>query len=292
LATPSHKLKTGVKAESLNIDHLQRYSLSLQVGVRDVQICITDKEDASLKLLEDYDLLGITSVNTRIKAIKKLFDQHILLNAGFWSNVKIAVKTHKFTLLPKNVFAQEAIFDYLSVNCEVRTKSETVSYYKHIADESVNVFAADKKLLSWIEDNYPTQNPQLIHQGSLMEGILKYDDQAHEKTMFCQIDKGILHVVVTLKKQLLYYNQFAVREDQDFLKFIMLVFKEQDLSQKSTKLVLWGNIKANSSLVSLLRKYIRNLSLGHRPGYLKTSFEFDEIPEHHYFDVMNIFLCD
>jgi len=289
----SHNLKIGIKAESLYIDDLHRYALSLQIGIRDLQLCVTDSEDRSLKLLEDYSLKGVTSVNTRIKAIKKLFDNHTLLNAGFWSNVKVCVKTHKFALIPKNLFAPEAIFDYLSVNCEVKTKSEDVRYYKHISSDAVNVFAADRKLLGWIQENYPTQNPQLVHQGSaLIEGIIKYDDHSHEKTMFCKIDQGILHIVVTLKQSVLYYNQFAVRENQDFLRFIMLVFKEQELSQKTTKVIIWGMIKPNSSLIDLLRKYIRNLSFGHRPNYLKTSFEFDEIPEHQYFDLLNIYLCD
>lgn len=281
------------KAESFDVDELHNYSLSMLIGIRDMQIAITNSSDNSLKILEDYSLEGVKSVNTRIEAINKLFHEHTLLEAGFWSSVKICVKTHKFALVPQSVFAPEAVFDYLSVNSEIRTKSEDVKYYKHIASDSVNVFAADRKLLTWLEETYPSQSVQLVHQGSaLIEGILKYDDHSHEKMMFCHLDQGILHVVVTLKQKILYYNQFAVRESQDYLKFIMLVFKEQQLSQKTTKLIVWGSIKQNSPHVELLRKYIRNISFGGRPTYLKTSFEFDEIPDHQYFDLLNIYLCD
>lgn len=289
----SYKLRVQAKAEKFSVDDLHHYSLSLQVGIRDMQIAVTDGRSNTLMLLEDYSLEGITSVNTRIQAVNKLFHEHTLLEAGFWANVKVSGKTHKFALVPQSVFAPEAVYDYLSVNSEIRTKSEDVAYYKHIGTDAVNVFAVDRKLNEWLKETYPSQKVQLVHQGSaLLEGILKYDDHSHEKMMFCFIDQGILHLAVTLKQKVLYYNQFAVRDSQDYLRFVMLVFKEHELNQKTTKLIVWGGVKQSSPHVELLRKYIRNISFGHRPNFLKTSFEFDEIPEHQYFDVLNIFLCD
>lgn len=289
----SHSLNIQAKAQRFDVDDLHNYSLSVQVGIRDMQICITDSADNALMLMEDHKLEGVKSVNTRIAALDKLFSQHSLLQAGFWANVKISVKTHKFALVPQSLFSPEGAMDYLSINCEVKTKSEDVNYYKQISTDSVNVFAVDRKLINWVKGTYPSQKVQLVHQGSaLIEGILKYDDHSHEKMMFCNFDQGILHVVVTLKKDVLYYNQFAVRESQDYLRFIMLVFKELELNQKTTKLLVWGALKQNSPHIELLRKYIRNISFGDRPTYLKVGFEFDEIPDHQYFDVMNIFLCD
>jgi len=289
----THNLNVQAKSQRFDVDDLHDYSLSVQVGIRDLQLCIIDSADNALMMLEDHSLEGVKSVNTRIEALDKLFSQHSLLQAGFWANVKICVKTHKFTLVPQSLFASEGALDYLSINCEVKSKSEDVKYYKHISSDSVNVFTVDRKLLKWIEDTYPSQKVELVHQGSaLIEGILKYDDHSHEKTMFCNFDQGILHIVVTLKKDVLYYNQFAVRESQDYLRFIMLVFKELELNQKTSKVIIWGRLKQNSPHIELLRKYIRNISFGERPTYLKVSYEFDEIPDHQYFDVMNIFLCD
>lgn len=289
----THTLNVKARSERFDVDDLQDYSLSISVGIRDLQLAITDSASNSLLVVEDYHLEGVKSVNTRIQAIDTLFSDHSMLDAGFWQNVKICVKTHKFALVPQGIFAQEAALDYLSVNSEIRSKSEDVKFYKHLSTDAVNVFAADRKLLKWIDEKYPSKSVQLVHQGSaLIEGILKYDDHSHEKMMFTYFDQGILHVLVTLKKDVLYYNQFAVRESQDYLKFIMLVFKELELNQKSTKVIVWGNIKQNSPHVELLRKYIRNISFGDRPGYLNASYEFDEIPDHHYFDLLNIYLCD
>ncbi len=289
----SHSQKLETKSKRFDVDDLHNYSLSIQMGIRDLQLCVTDSADNSLLLIEDHSLDGVKSVNTRIEALDKLFNHHSLLQAGFWANVKICIKTHKYALVPQTLFAPEGAMDYLSINCELKSKSEDVSYYKQISSDSVNVFAIDRKMVKWVEETYPSQKVQIVHQGSaLIEGILKYDDHSHEKMMFCNIDHGILHVVVTLKKDVLYYNQFAVRGSQDYLRFIMLVFKELDLNQKTTKVLIWGRVEQNSPHIELLRKYIRNISFGERPTYLKVGYEFDEIPEHQYFDAMNIFLCD
>ena len=190
-------------------------------------------------------------------------------------------------------FVKESAGDYLLFNSEIKKGLESITYYKHIGSDAVNVFAYDQKLVTWIQSLYPKKKIQIIQQGSaLIEGVLRYDDHTHEKSMFCLYDAGILHIVVTKDQKLYYYNQFAVRKSNDFLKYIMLVFKEIGLSQKSTKVLVWGNIKPKSPQIEILRKYIKNISFGSKPSYLKFGYHFDEIMDHQYFDVFSIFLCD
>ena len=110
--------------------------------------------------------------------------------------------------------------------------------------------------------------------------------------MFCFVDKGILHIAVSQKQALQYYNQFAVRKSEDFLKYIMLVFKELSMSPKTSSLVVWGAIKNDAPHLDLLKKYIRNISLGTKPNFLKFGPEFEEVQDHRYFDIYSIFLCE
>ena len=52
-----------------------------------------------------------------------------------------------------------------------------------------------------------------------------------------------------------YYNQFAIKKNEDGLRYIMLLFQELSLKQEKTKITFWGNIDANSKFISLLKKY-------------------------------------
>jgi len=289
----NYKTLKKVKDEAFNVDSLQNYCLSLQIGIRDLQFCIIDTTTNKCLVVEDFIFQDVKTINTRLMVVQKLFENHHLLMAGFWHSVKVAFKSHKFSLIPSDHYLPEAAVDYLSVNCEVKEKTEGVFHYKHISSSAVNVFTADRKLVAWLKSVYKQMEIQILHQGSaLIEGVHRYNDHSHEKSMFCFIDKGVLHLIVSQDQNLHYYNQFAVKSSEDFLRYIMMLFKQLSLSQKTSKLIVWGDIAVDSPHIQLLKKYIRNISFGGKPTYLKFSYHFDEVPDHQYFDVLSIFLCE
>lgn len=290
--TSTYKLVTRVKDEKFSIDELEDYSLTIQVGVRDFQICVTDTQDNQVMGLEDYRLEGIKTVNGRLRLIKSILDNHEYLTAGFWKGVKLSLKTHKFSLVPANMFASDSAADYLSVNNDIKTSFEEVNYYKQISMDTVNVFAAESKLCKWISSVYKRKAVHIVHQGSaLIEGVLKNNDHSHEKAMYCFVDRGILHILIAQDQKLHFYNQYAVRKKEDYLKYIMLVFKEMGMDPKTNKLLIWGFIKQNSEEMNLLKKFIRNISLGEKPSFMKFGYKFDEVEDHQYFDVMSTYIC-
>ncbi|MEO1256363.1 MAG: DUF3822 family protein, partial [Bacteroidota bacterium] len=267
-------------------------SLLQQIGDRKCQLAVIDSQDNVVMGLEDYKLQGIRTVNGRLKLIKDILDNHDYLTAGFWKDVKLSLKTHKFSFVPSNMFVQEAAADYLALNSEIKTTFEEVNYYKQIAVDTVNVFAAETKLCRWIESIYKRKKVHVIHQGSaLIEGFLKHADHIKDKSMYTFVDRGILHIVVTEGQKLFYYNQFAARKREDYLKYIMLVFNELGMSGKHSHVFLWGFIKPSSDEMSLLKKYIKNISFGSKPSFLKFSYLYDEVDDHQYFDVLSGYLC-
>lgn len=290
--TSTYKLVKRVKDTKFTIDELDHYSLIMQVGISDLQFAVVDSQDNVVMGLEDYRLQGIRTVNGRLRLIKDILDNHEYLTAGFWKDVKLCLKSHKFSLVPANMFVQESAADYLALNSEIKTAFEEVNYYKQIAVDTVNVFAAETKLCRWIESIYKRKKVHVIHQGSaLIEGIFKHADHIEEKSMYAFVDRGILHLVVTEGQKLLYYNQFAARKKEDYLKYIMLVFNELGMSGKESHVFIWGFIKPSSEEMGLLKRYIRNISFGSKPSFLRFSYLYDEVEDHQYFDVLSGYLC-
>ena len=292
-AVATYKQVKKVKDAKFDVDDLHHYGLCLQVGIRDFQCSIIDSRNNRCLLFEEFTFENVKTIKTRLHVLKDLFENHSFLMAGFWNSIKLSIKSHKFSLVPQSVFTNEGLSDYLSLSSPLHPSFESIFFYKHIASDAVNVFAADKMLVDWIKSFYHAKEVLLVHQGSaFIEGILKYDDHTTEKSMFCLFDRGILHVAVTADKKLLYYNQFAVRKSPDYLKYIMLVFKELGLSQKKSKVLFWGNLTPQSPHIQLLKKYIRDISFGSRPSYLRYNYMFDEIPDQEGFDLFSVFLCD
>lgn len=288
-----YKLVKRIKDSRFDVEKLHYYCLSLQIGIRDIQVCMTDTRDGACLFLEDYLLVDVKTINTRLQALKALFENHSLLSAGFWHSIKVALKSHKFSLIPSALFVPDSISEYLKLNSVVNPKIEDEYYYNHKASNIVNAFAADKKLIAWLKSVYQNKEVTVAHQGSaLIEGVLKSKKSSADKTMYCIMDKSVLHVFVAQNQQLFYYNQFSIKSSKDFLKYVMLVFKEFGMDQRTQPVVLWGNLTENGETIALLKKYIRNVSFGQRPDFMKYSYVFDEVLDHQYFDLYSVYLCD
>lgn len=289
----TYKLVKRIKDSKFDVEKLHDYCLSLQIGIKDFQLCITDVKEGACLLLEDYVLQDVKTINSRLTVLGKLFENHHLLMAGFWHSIKLSLKSHKFTLIPASHFVEESVRDYLSLNCTINDKVESEYVYRHTSSSAVNAFAADKRLVSWVKSLYPAKDITVLHQGSaLIEGILKLTNQGPEKVVYAIIDRGIMHVFVSESGNLHYYNQFSIKAPTDYIKYIMLVMKEFGLNQRTQKVVIWGNMTKNSEHFKLFTKYIGNINFGPRPSHLKFNYHFDELADQQYFDLFSVFLCD
>lgn len=290
---PDYRLIKRVKDPKFEIDNLHHYTLVLQIGINDFQLCVVDGRSNGVLYFEDFKLENIKTVNTRLKVLHGVFDSHHFLTAGFWNSVKVSIKSHKFSLVPRDHFVSKSASDYLVINSEVKPNIEEVIHYDHGSNGLINVFAVDKKLLGWIKSIYPAIEVNIVHQGSaLIEGILKNSETDEGKTMYCNVDRGILHIIVMENKRLLYYNQFAARQSEDYLKYVMTVFKEVGLSPKRNGIRMWGTLKNQSKHVDLLKKYFKDIDYAGKVKHLVFSHAFDEIPEYHYFDTYGTYLCN
>lgn len=283
--TVEHKLKDG----KFNIDNLQHYNLSLQVGDSDFQICVTDTRNHACLQVESYQF----QTDDLIPNLSKLFEEHHFLKAGFWNTVKVSFKNQSFSFVPASLFSKDAIADYLRLNTDVDPSAKDILYYKHSGSKAVNVFSVDKSLLNFFRKAYPETKLHVLHQGSaLAEGILRYEDHTESKRMFLLYETDHISIVVTGQKKLVYYNRFFFRGTGELLKYIFIAMQELDLDQNSTKIVVWGNLDTRSPVFQELYKYLYNISLGQKPPYIKFGYVFDELPEQRHFPLYSMYLCD
>ncbi len=291
--TANYKLIKRIKDDKFDVDDLHHYNLSVQIGVRDFQLCVIDTRDSRCLVLEDYVVAKVSSYSELLENLKILFDDHQLLKAGFWKVVKVSFKNNKYSFIPTSLFDKDSLYEYLSVNCKVNPISEEFHYYKHIKSDVVNVFAVNRELSIWVQELYPNAQVVLTHQAStLIEGVLKQDQGFSENTLFLYIDRFKLHLIATKNKGLAYYNQFPIKQFADYMKYITLVMTGLQYDQKASHVVLWGYIGKQSPHYNEFYKFIRNISFGDRPPYLSYGYIFDEVQDHHFFDLYSTYLCD
>lgn len=288
-----YKVIKSVRSSKFNVDELHNYNLSLQIGVRDFQINIVDTQTNNCVLLEDYILASVRSNSALVEILKQIVENHAVLAAGFWKSVKVSFKNSKFSLVPSSLFVKDALEDYLRINAEFNADTEEALYYKNIRSSSVSVYAINKELLSWVRSQYENAELGILHQSiSLIEGVMNEREQYDQNSLYLYIDRFKLHILAVKGKDLQYYNQFSIKNFSDYIKYIMLVLKGLHYSQKTTNVVLWGYIGKQSPHYDEFYKYIKKISFGNRPKFLNFDYMFDEVQDHHFFDLYSIYLCE
>jgi len=287
-----YHLVRKVKSNRFNVDHLSQYNLCFLLGKQHFKLCVIDIKSNYCLLLEDYLIGSNDQPDETVDTLKVLFESHHLLNAGFWNSIKLAFLNPKSVLVPSQLFDKESLPDYLKLNCEINT-NEGCYYYKHNTGKMVNVFAANKKIVGWFKKLYPNLNIHLLHYCSaLIEGVPRQSETSQLKSMSLFLNIDSTEVLVHENDKLLYCNQFAHHTPSELLNYIIVAMDQLELDPNFSKVQVWGNINNQSEYFKVLYKYIRNISFGKRPSVLNFSFEFDEVEEQQYFDLLGLFYCE
>lgn len=288
-----YKLIKKIKDDRFDEDNIHQYDLLIQLSVRDFQIGIVDCTDNRVLFFEDYVLGDLSSHQELLTLFQNLFESHPVLQAGFWNSVKVSVKNSKFVQVPNSLFVEEAAPEYLKFNAHLDQEKEVVVFCSNKKVDAITIFAVQKDLFSWLKKIYTNTKVHLVHQSSaLIEGVLQFAAQSPKNRLYIYVDRFKLHIVSIEHSKLIYYNQFAIKQFSDYVKYIMLVMKGLGMNQQTSEVVLWGYISKNSPHYLEFVKYIRNITFGSRPEELKFGFIFDEVQEHHFFDLFSIHMLN
>ncbi len=289
----NYKLIKKVRDDRFDEEFIHQYHLLVNIGTRDFQLAVVDPNENLVLLMEDFVLPNITSHEELLHLLDQLFDSHALLKANFWGRIKIAFKNHKFVQVPEALFATEAMPEYLRFNAQTDPSKEDYIFCRNPRAGAVTVFAINRDLKQWIDGVYPNNKPLYLHQSSaLIEGVMEEAKKRSDTPLYIYVDRFRLHILACRDNRLIYYNQFAIKEFSDYVRYIMLVMKSLDMNQETSEVVLWGYIGKNSPHYNEFYKYINNVSFGIRPAGMRFGFPFDEVQEHHFFDLFGIHLLN
>jgi hypothetical protein len=290
-AALNYKLIKKIKDDRFDEDNIHQYYLLIHIGIRDLQIGVIDSTDNRMILLEDYVFPSLASHADLLHILSQLFDAHAFLKAAFWKQVKISVKNNKFIQVPEALFVEDAMEEYLQYNAQIDPDEEDILFINNPRTQAVTIFAIQKDLRNWLTGLYPAKPPVFVHQSSvLIEGVMQYVEKQKHSHLYIYVDRFKLHILSCERGKLVYYNQFNIKQFSDYVKYIMLVMKSLNHDQRTSQVMLWGYIGKNSPHYHEFYKYINNVVFGTRPSYLKFGYMFDEVQDHHFFDLYSMHL--
>jgi hypothetical protein len=287
--TATFKQIKKVKDDRFEEENIHDYTLLVNVGPRDLQLAVLDSADNRILYLEDCVFPAVSSPDDLVATLEDLLEHHAFLKAGFWNAIKIAVKNQKLIQVPQDYFIADDPAKYLKFNAPVSQSRDEVYYVNMKESQAVTVFALQSEIRNLFERTYPQRQLTFTHQSvGLIEGVMRDASTRSDNPLYLYVDRFKLHLLSATGNKLVYYNQFSIHNFQDYVKYIMLVMKTLGMEQETTPIVLWGYLGNNSPHYQEFCKYVRHVTFGKRPDHLKFGYPFDEVQDHHYFDLYNI----
>jgi hypothetical protein len=222
--------------------------------------------------------------------LKDLYSRHEWLSQPFQS-VKLLFENNKSTLIPSPLFdeTETSAFSKFSFTS---TDNETLLFHKINNLDAYILYPFSSILIETANELFPSHSKFSI-SGVFIESLLIINKNINSlKRIYVNSRINYLDIAILDGRKLLYYNTFGYRTKEDFIYYVIFVIEQLQLNPEEIELILSGNADKNSKIFEIVFKYIRNVSFQRKRESFNYSYVFNEIPSHHFFNLINLELCE
>ena len=265
----------------------QTYQLSILVGADSVYYLVNDAQLNVLALKSFH--FDHRREKSSIVNLKAVFIEDEMLKLPY-SATKIAFTTPHFTLIPTKFYDDKSRLAYFenltTTNGHEQFETDAI---KNI--DSNNVYLVEKMLLEATKSTFPKAQ-HYHYMTPMIQGFQKIAARRDGHQMFANIRDGQVQVLFFDGKDLVFANSFPFRTPQDLVYFILNVYEQFKLSPEVTPLSISGSLTEDSDIFKFIYRYVRYISFVSMPPYFRFGQQFTGIPQHFYFDLFSIKLCE
>lgn len=268
-------------------------TLCIEVDERRIRFCIVRDEKMECIWLEDYNFDVVLSQDEIFDRLKKIFTGHVLWSSNHWKNVRVAINSHAFSLIPSLIFDQNNASDYLTfaLGRGVR-EGERVLYHELPLVHAYNVFSIPSIWYDWIISHFSLSNITFYHLTSplIIGALVSHAEYQELKMVSVYLEKDYFTLIVTESQQLIFCNRFKFSHPQELVYIVLFTLNELNLLPEEMKVLCYGDISPVSDNFTELARFFPNVKLGSGPTTLKYSRHCGDIPGHRYFGLFNTYL--
>ncbi|OEJ99669.1 DUF3822 family protein [Roseivirga misakiensis] len=275
----------SIKDERLDIDRIGQYRLSFFISEDACEISIFDIQKKQLLLFENrpFD----QELNT-VENLQAIYDDHILVPAGFWKEIHVFFRNKKFSLIPFPVFDKKHLSAYVRLN--EPTDPNTDDYHFKILDElgMTVAFGYPAAVKDWFKTSYPRTALYFNHQSiAYLNGIKNQLRTKANNSLYMSLNASGVQIAGFNLSRLAIYNQFHFSEAKQLVKLALLTAQQFSDAGQAIPLLVHGTKDQVEAYMPTLRKFFSNVELGQRPSGLMIHPVFNELESYEYFDVLS-----
>lgn len=282
--------KNSFTDKSFDLNNIAHYHLSLQVFLKGFSFSVLDRERNKFIALGNYTFDKISSYRSLLRFIEEIYqEEEEVLNQPY-EHVKLIFATPKFSFVPSPFFSHETAETFFAFNHE-KSRSEELMHNFIFSNSSYVIYALNHHLKEHFQSYYP--GLKIFHQSSPLveEILLKNKLQPVKTTVYLNIYPDFYDVALLKDGELVLYNSFVYTSITDFIYFILNTYNQLGLSQVEVPLIITGFINKNDEIIFKLRNYVKNIGFLRKPEHFDYSFDFNNIEEHHFTNLLNLYQC-
>ncbi len=279
----NQQTKTSIDFNNLNEKHL-----SIQLSLDGFSFCLINTREKQVEKLEYFSFEDHSPTPEKLlKNVEELFKKENALQKRYGS-VNISHVNQLSTLVPKSLFDEERIRDYLKFS----SKTYTNDYVVHDELENhdmVNVYIPFVNVNNFFLERFGSF--EYKHFSTILVNNLlntfKFSEHPH---MFAHVCEQQFQLVIIADNKLLFYNSFSYHSKEDFIYYILFAAEQLKLNPEKFELVLAGMIDTDSELYKIAYTYVRKVSLLENRSELKFPLNTKEASKRRHFTLLNQYL--
>ncbi|MFP4022989.1 MAG: DUF3822 family protein [Thiohalospira sp.] len=274
--------------ETLDINLLQSYHLSIQAGLNGLSFCILDPVRNKFIVLEHYNFNPKQLFDDYLTELESYLDNHKLLTQSF-KKVKLIWLTRKNALVPDQFFDQSKLKPLLELTHNLDELDEI--HFKPLKyNDIVSTYIIPNLIANLFIKKFP--GIELYNQQIPFINHIIQEHHSEQTKGFVNIQKDFFELVVANNGQIQLYNNFNINTATEMAYFILYALEQNKLDTQNIQIVLSGIIQKDSDQYKTLNKFIKTIKFDHRPDDFTYSYTFNKIPHHTFTNLFNLIHCE
>ncbi|WP_207532832.1 DUF3822 family protein [Desertivirga arenae] len=269
--------------------HLKDYNFDLsQAEESELLIKVSPKRlsYAIINASKQVSVLFDTALEMSLtETIDELLSENEYLKQPYKA-VKILTETFNFTFIPNELYSPANLSVYKALFAKKASDNVQVNHIKKA--EIRNAFALQEELTETLFESYP--NARIYSQAEpLIDGMM-YNYQGEK--LILQFNDSSFELLIIDNHLVRFYNIFQLHSPDDFNYYLLFVLQQLGLTETDFEVILSGDIDKENLLYKRIEKYYNKISFASNIRLAKLGNTFSSVPEHQFFTLFNLYLCE
>ena len=251
----------------------------IQILPEGARILLSDAHQPKELALDEIQFTSTLTEPQKVEQFSKFVPLGILAESAVTS-VTIAVEPRHFSLLPANLFSDEAAEECLRLLSDI--PFEFTVFHEMIGNETVLFYAVPNEWKNWANQLFSSSE---VHWTCGISGLIREalsTTPSGEKAVYAHVDTRSFLGIGVEDGNLIFANYYPFKAENDLLYFLLLIMEETGLMPESSPVYLSGSILSGSSGFEKINRYFGNLRFVKNPVLLN-EFPSQETLQHPYY---------